>query len=72
MTKKIIITWDLDGFIGGINSTSPYNFDFSYLFKELDCVKRALALMHENGVSSTFAITGFQQKKGFFHTRFLS
>lgn len=36
MTKKIIITWDLDGFVGALNSTLPYNYNFDFIQIELD------------------------------------
>ena len=62
--KKIIITWDLDGFIGAINSTMPYNYDFSYLEKELQQVERSLKLLAEHNVKTAFAVTGFSAENG--------
>jgi peptidoglycan/xylan/chitin deacetylase (PgdA/CDA1 family) len=66
MKKKIIVIWDLDGFIGVVNSTSPYNFGFDYLEKELQCVKESLAFLEKHHVKTTFAITGFSAEEGLY------
>jgi len=64
--KKIILTWDLDGFIGAVNSTSPYNFGYESIEKELKCVEDSLSCMAKHGVFSTFAITGFSAEEGLY------
>lgn len=66
MKKKIILTWDLDGFIGVVNSTLPYDYNFNYLETELQCVVDSLALLKEYQVPSTFAITGYSAEKGLY------
>lgn len=62
--KKIIITWDLDGFVGALNSTLPYNYNFDFHQLELDCVRRSLQLLEAHNVKTTFATTGFSAEQG--------
>lgn len=64
MMKKIIITWDLDGFIGALNATIPYNYHFEYHEKELESVRKSLRLLRENNIKTTYAITGFSAEEG--------
>lgn len=64
MKKKIIITWDLDGFVGVLNSTMPYNFNLNYVYRELEFVQKALDLLEVHQVKTSFAITGFSAEEG--------
>lgn len=64
MKKKILVIWDLDGFIGAVNSTYPYNYNFSNIQLELTCVRESLELMKKYSVKTTFAITGFSAEEG--------
>jgi peptidoglycan/xylan/chitin deacetylase (PgdA/CDA1 family) len=64
MKKKIIITWDLDGFVGVLNSTMPYNYDSTYVYRELEYVQKALQLLEKYGIKTAFAITGFSAEEG--------
>lgn len=64
MKKKIILIWDLDGFIGAINSTVPYKYNSMSHELELDWVNRSLELMAVNGIKCVFAITGFSAETG--------
>ena len=64
MKKKIFLIWDLDGFIGAINSTSPYNYSPENHNLELKCVEQSLHLMRDYGVKCTFAITGYSAEDG--------
>ena len=66
MPKKTIITWDLDGFIGAVNSSSPYKYNFNAHELELQCVERSLKLLAEYNVSTAFAVTGFSAEKGIY------
>lgn len=66
MKKKILLTWDLDGFIGVVNSTMPYDFNFDYITRELEWVNRALDLLQQHQIKTTFAITGFSAEKGLY------
>ena len=61
--KKIILIFDLDGPIGHINSTYPYNFGFSTILKEKKNVSEILEILKFYKVSATFAITGFSAEK---------
>lgn len=70
MRKKIILTWDLDGFVGALNSTMPYNYGFGAIARELTCVERSLEFMKSKGVKSTFAITGFSAEEGLYPFNF--
>lgn len=62
--RKVMLIWDLDGAIGQINSSFPYNFNFSQLPRELDNVKAILDLLDEFNVKATFAVTGFSAEEG--------
>lgn len=64
--KKIIVTWDLDGFVGVLNSTMPYNFNLNYVSQELEFVQKALDLLEAHQVKTSFAITGFSAEEGIF------
>lgn len=64
MKKKIILTWDLDGFVGALNSSSPYNYHFQNHQEELDWVERSLQLLKAQAVKTTFAVTGFSAEEG--------
>jgi peptidoglycan/xylan/chitin deacetylase (PgdA/CDA1 family) len=64
MKKKVILIWDLDGAIGQINSTFPYNYNVKQLVRELDNVRYALDILDTFKVKSTFAITGFSAEEG--------
>lgn len=64
MKKKIILTWDLDGFVGAINSSFPYRYNSEAHLLELDFVERSLDLLMNFKVKSVFAITGFSAEKG--------
>ena len=64
MIKKVFLTWDLDGFIGAVNATLPYNYHPENHFKELECVEKTLALLKKHNVKSTFAITGYSAEDG--------
>ena len=64
MKKKIFVIWDLDGAIGQINSTSPYNFDYKTLEQELENVRHALKKLDEYQIKTCFAITGFSAEEG--------
>lgn len=66
MRKKVLLIWDLDGGIGQINSTYPYNYNFKQLARELDNVRYALDVLDAYKVKSTFAITGFSAEEGVF------
>lgn len=66
MKKRIVLIWDLDGFIGLVNSTMPYSYNGNYHKKELDCVERSLELLNKYAMKSTFAITGFSAEKGIY------
>lgn len=63
MKKKIFLIWDLDGFIGAVNSSSPYNYSYNHEL-ELYCVEQSLEIMAKHNVICTFAITGFSAEKG--------
>lgn len=62
--KKIIIVWDLDGAIGQINATYPYNFNYKSLERELDNVRYALNKLDEYKIKTCFAVTGFSAEEG--------
>lgn len=62
--KQVFLIWDLDGAIGQINSTFPYNFEYRTLESELENVSNALNLLRAYGIRSTFAITGFSGEEG--------
>lgn len=62
--RKVFLIWDLDGAIGQINSTYPYNFHFERLEEELENVRYALRKMDEFGIKSCFAVTGFSAEDG--------
>lgn len=64
MKKKIFVIWDLDGAIGQINSTFPYNFDYKTLETELENVRYALGKLDEYQIKTCFAITGFSAEEG--------
>ena len=64
MRKKVFLIWDLDGFIGAVNSTSPYNYNSTNHELELKCVEQSLELMAKHDVKCTFAITGFSAEEG--------
>ena len=64
MKKKIILIWDFDGAIGQINSSYPYNFNFSNFELEINNVKDILSVMAEFDIKSCFAITGFSAEEG--------
>jgi peptidoglycan/xylan/chitin deacetylase (PgdA/CDA1 family) len=64
--KKIIIIWDLDGFVGVLNSTLPYNFDSTYPEIELQFVNKALSLLEKFSIKTTFAVTGFSAESGLY------
>ncbi len=65
-TKKIILIWDLDGAIGQINATYPYNFNFHQLPRELNNVRYALDKLDEYNIKTCFAVTGFSAEDGVF------
>src|SRR5690554_2570634 len=62
--KKIILIWDFDGPIGQINSSYPYNFDYSKLEMEIDNVRWALGILKSYNIKCCFAITGFSAENG--------
>lgn len=64
--KKIILIWDLDGAIGQINSSYPYNFNYKNLETELDNVRYALDKLDEYRVKTCFAVTGFSAEEGLY------
>ena len=57
--KKIILIFDLDGPIGQVNSSLPYNFGFEPIYEEQKNVIQILKILNSYEVSATFAITGF-------------
>jgi len=65
--KKIILTFDLDGPIGIINSTLPYNFGFNYILQEQKNVIEIIDILKQNKIKATFAITGFSAEKSVKH-----
>lgn len=64
MKKKIVLIWDLDGAIGQINSSYPYNFSFRSLEQELENVVYALDKLDEYKIKACFAVTGFSAEEG--------
>lgn len=66
MKKKIILTWDLDGFVGVVNSTFPYRYDFDKVALELEMVEQSLDFLKQYGVKTAFAVTGFSAEKGLY------
>jgi|26BtaG_2_1085354.scaffolds.fasta_scaffold00369_10 peptidoglycan/xylan/chitin deacetylase (PgdA/CDA1 family) len=62
--KKIIIIWDFDGPIGLINSTYPYNFNYSNFKNEQNNVLVILDILDEYEIKTCFAITGFSAEEG--------
>ncbi len=66
MKKKIFLIWDLDGGIGQINSTFPYNYNFQNLYRELEGVERTLDLLSPHKIKCTFAVTGFSGEEGIY------
>lgn len=58
--------WDLDGAIGQINSSFPYNFDFRTLETELENVRYALGKLEEYQAKVCFAVTGFSAEEGLY------
>ena len=66
MKKKIILIWDFDGPIGQVNSTYPYNFNFSNFEIEINNVKNLLKILDDYKIKCCFAITGFSAEKGVF------
>ncbi len=64
MKKQILLIWDLDGAIGQLNSSYPYNFNYSFLEQELENVRYALDKLDEYQIKTCFAITGFSAEEG--------
>jgi hypothetical protein len=64
--KSIFLIFDLDGGIGQINSTLPYNFSFKQLTRELNNVSILLDLLDQYCIRATFAITGFSGEEGMY------
>ena len=64
MKKQVVLIWDLDGAIGQINSSYPYNYNFENLEQELKNVRYALDKLDEYRIKSCFAITGFSAEEG--------
>lgn len=67
-----MIIWDLDGFVGALNATMPYNYHFDYHERELDCVVESLNFLNEYNIKTTYAITGFSAEKGIYPYTFPS
>lgn len=68
--KKVLLIWDLDGPIGQINSSYPYNYEFDSIKMELANVKTILAILNKYRVKSCFAITGFSAETGVYPFNF--
>lgn len=66
MEKRVLLIWDLDGAVGQINASMPYNFHFAQFERELNNVMHALDIMTDSGIRSTFAITGFSAEEGLY------
>src|SRR5690606_12188309 len=64
--KKIILIWDFDGAIGQINSSFPYNFNFSNLETEINNVRCSLDILDKYKIKCCFAITGFSAEEGIY------
>ncbi|MBD0823883.1 polysaccharide deacetylase family protein [Aestuariibaculum marinum] len=64
MKKKIVLIWDFDGPVGQVNSTYPYNYNFSNLESEINNVKWLLSELKDRKIKCCFAITGFCAEKG--------
>lgn len=62
--KKVFLIWDLDGAIGQINSSLPYNFNYRTLEAELENVRYALGKLDEYQIKACFAVTGFSAEEG--------
>lgn len=71
MKKKIVLIWDFDGPIGQVNSTYPYNFNFSNIESEINNVKWLLVELKNRNIKCCFAITGFSAEKSVFPYSFL-
>lgn len=66
LMKKIILICDLDGFVGVLNSSYPYNWNIEYVYNELEYVQKSLKLLNEFNIKTTFAITGFSAEDGLY------